>query len=91
MPNPSILRADVHPLATSTLLEYPLSEHAFSPSPLDGEKCSRCGRNRALHTESDTVSTSRTPNSYKMGRSCRQRQAGQLTENGSGKAAQGQR
>lgn len=55
MPYKSILRNSVHPLADSPLHEFPLERHAFSPDPLDGEKCARCRRNRAMHCESDTV------------------------------------
>lgn len=52
----SIVRNEVHPLAGSALLMYPLSAHSFTPAVSDGEKCAHCGRNRALHVESDTVS-----------------------------------
>ena len=55
MPNASILRHDVHPLAGSNMLEFPLEEHAFSAADPNAEKCDKCGRNRAMHAESDTV------------------------------------
>jgi hypothetical protein len=56
MPNASIYRNDVHPLAGSPLIEYPLEEHVFTAGVTDPEKCAICNRNRAMHSESDTVS-----------------------------------
>jgi hypothetical protein len=56
MANRSIHRNEVHPLASSPLLEFPLEAHGFDPGVSDAEKCALCGRNRAMHAESDTVS-----------------------------------
>lgn len=55
MPNSSINRGTVHPLADSPMLEFPLEEHSFIPGKPDPEKCAICQRMRALHAESDTV------------------------------------